>query len=123
MRNKPQKRNRAWLRTRGLTADDPRKPPRKQYVFLVEGRGVGVTFTRAEETRVLKKAERLGVSVEELLARSIGKRVRTEATRPRPVGMTEKEYEAQVYDRVDELILRVIHTIGKPSKTKTKAVD
>ena len=52
----------------------PKKPP--QHIIHYAGGGVGVTFTWAAESRVQKKAARLGISVDELLTRSIDRRLR-----------------------------------------------
>lgn len=43
---------------------------RKQYIVS----GVAVTFTPVEERRVLKKAAKLGASVEDLIYRAIGRK-------------------------------------------------
>lgn len=57
------------------------KQSRKQYVVSTSGVGVATTFTAAEEKRVIAKARRLKISVEELIVRSIGRRARVKAGR------------------------------------------
>ncbi len=52
----------------------------KQHIVTAAGRGVGVTFTPAEEARVRGKAKLLGISVDALIEREINRRVRGGAT-------------------------------------------
>jgi hypothetical protein len=74
---------RCYLR-RGIEGAPPmrkQKQSRKQYVVSTSGVGVATTFTAAEEKRVIAKARRLKISVEELIGRAIRGRVRVKAGR------------------------------------------
>ena len=80
---------------RQRAAKDP-----KQYIVHIAGCGAAITFARAEETRVRAQASRLGISVEELIARAVNRRL-SKSRRP-----------------VDEVIASTVKTLGAPSKKR-----
>ncbi len=79
------------------------KRPKQYIVNTGAGMGVAVTFSPVEEARVLKKAARLDVTVEELISRFIHKRLRA---------------PANVERDTSEVIALAIKGIAAPSKRK-----
>lgn len=80
---------------------DKHKAKPKQYILHVAGYGIGVSFTPAEEARVIGRAKRRGLTVESWATQKIEQYVRSQAKTGR---------------RTDDLIVRAAQVIAKPKK-------